>query len=144
MKFGNVLLLISNYHTLGKDVALYLNKFESPSPKDAFSSGELKIRHCVTHSVLNGNRFMYIEQLENRKNLLRVNYCTGCDVYCSTTVSPKSRDNSCVLSVGKLGTLETIVTTSLVAKYVKVKVCKYVGHKPDDSKCNSYQSQEML
>ena len=46
----------------------------------------------------------------------------GCAVYCSTTVSQKSRENSCELSVGNMGTIGTIITMNPDAKYIKVKV----------------------
>lgn len=45
-----------------------------------------KIRHTVTHrmtSVLNGNRFLYVQLLPNKSSLPRIGYCAGlnCRLY---------------------------------------------------------------
>ena len=101
-----------------------------------------KIRHPVTHkmtSVLNGNRFMYIEPLENGKTLPRVNYCAGVRCLLFHYGQPKIERKLICTQCWENGH-----TRNNCNNEPRCKVCKSEGHKPGDPKCKSYQPQENV
>lgn len=101
-----------------------------------------KIRHPVTNkmtSILNGNRFVYIEPLENGKVLPRVNYCAGIRCLLFHYGQPKIQRN---LTCNQCW--ETGHTAKNCKNTPRCRVCKTSGHKPGDSKCISYQIQENV
>lgn len=101
-----------------------------------------KIRHPVTNkmtSVLNGNRFMYLEPLENGKVLPRVNYCAGIRCMLFHYGQPKPQRNLTCTQCWDTGHTRNFCKTE-----PRYKVCKTPGHKPGDSRCSSYQIQESV
>ena len=74
-------------------------------------------------SVVEENGRSNVSDVDQLSVVTYFNFITalGCAAYCYTTVGLKSRENSCELSVGKLGTLGIIVTMSPDTIYVKVR-----------------------
>ena len=88
-------------------------------------------------SVLNGNRFIYIEPLPEGKFLPRVSYCAGlrCNIY--HWGQPKyKRKLLCKRCWGDDH------TTSNCEDEEKCKVCKESGHSPGDVECKAYAKKQ--
>lgn len=100
------------------------------------------IRHPVTNkmtSILNGNRFVYVEPLENGKVLPRVNYCAGVRCLLFHYGQPKLQRNLTCTQCWESGH-----TAKNCKNASRCRVCKNSGHKPGDSKCTSYEVQENV
>ena len=101
-----------------------------------------KIRHPVTNkmtSILNGNRFVYSEPLDNGKSLPRVNYCAGIRCMLFHFGQPKTQRTITCTQCWDIGH-----TMRNCKNKPRCKVCKNPGHKPGDQKCASYQIQENV
>ena len=66
-------------------------------------------------SVLNGNRFIYVEPLPDDKHLPRINYCAGIICLLFHFGQPKMQRTL----VGLVGTPATIVIMNHAARYAK-------------------------
>lgn len=101
-----------------------------------------KIRHPITNkmtSVLNGNRFLYIEPLKEGKHLPRINYCAGLRCKLFHFGQPKfQRQLTCTKCWA------TDHTMKFCKNNPRCKVCKLEGHKPGDKTCPSYESQNNV
>ncbi|KAK3107169.1 hypothetical protein FSP39_008435 [Pinctada imbricata] len=101
-----------------------------------------KIRHPVTNkmtSVLNGNRFMYIEPLPEGRSLPRVNNCAGLRCLLFHYGQPKVERKLLCTNCWK-----TDHTRSNCKNEPCCKVCKDPGHSPGDEKCPFYEHQKEI
>ena len=101
-----------------------------------------KIRHPVSNkmtSVLNGNRFLYIEPLPIGKSLPRVNSCGGLRCLIFHYGQPKV-----VKHLLCTNCWATDHTRKNCKSESKCKVCKKSGHTPGDRKCDSYEVQQNI
>ena len=101
-----------------------------------------KIRHPVTNkmtSVLNGNRFMYIEPLGDGQSLPRVNTCAGLRCLLFHFGQPKNDRKLLCTQCWK-----TDHTRSRCTNDPCCKVCKEPGHKPGDKQCKYYEEQKGI
>lgn len=91
------------------------------------------IRHPVSNkmtSVLNGNRFLYIEPLPIGKSLPRVNSCGGL--------------RCLIFHYGQPKVVKHLICTNCWATDHTRKNCKRSGHTPGDRKCDSYEVQQII
>ena len=101
-----------------------------------------KIRHPITNkmtSVLNGNRFMYIEPLGDGQSLPRVNTCAGLRCLLFHFGQPKSDRKLLCTQCWK-----TDHTRSRCTNDSCCKVCKLPGHKPGDKQCKYFEEQKGI
>ena len=101
-----------------------------------------KIRHPVTGkmtSVLNGNRFIYVEPLPDDKHLPRINYCTGIRCLIFHFGQPKMQRTLTCTNCWTSGH-----TRNHCNNEPRCKVCKTPGHEPGDPKCSEYEQLQNV
>ena len=120
-----------------KEIMKMLEKFDIKPKSDMKYEN---IRNPVTKkmtSVLNGNRFIYIEPLPEGKFLPKVSYCAGlrCNIY--HWGQPKHKRNTVCRRCWK-----DDHATYECKNEETCKVCKQSGHNPGDADCEFYAKKQ--
>ena len=91
LKFVHVILLFGNYLPLEKCMALHLNKFESPSPKDALCQAWLKLAQWFWRRKF----FNLVNVFSLFRNYLPMESLRGGTLHLNKLESPSPKDALC-------------------------------------------------